>query len=252
MVFIAVFFTLSVVDEGFGQFPTCWTSITPPNDSIYKYVNPDSVMIDTCYSSSTYHHRFASKWFRIEFKKVIFNISAASNPDTIIQRTWRDIDTSQMVLRANFDSVEVHFGAFILQKWAPDIGDTTNLLSQIFLLKFNNYVDIDSAQAMLKTITSINTYYQNRALALNEVKDFMQIKERLLESSITTRFLRIQYPLIKSSQIQVFDMKGSNQTTFIRFLQASSDIVDADCNLLTAGIYFLTIGNNIERFLLVK
>src|SRR5580692_5015788 len=111
--------------------------IFPPNDSVQKYANPDSVKIDTCHGSSTYHHRFAAKWFRIEFKKVIFNIPAASNPDTVIQRTWRDIDTSQSAIRAGFDSVEVHYGTFILQKAYPDAGDTSNLLSQVFLLEFD-------------------------------------------------------------------------------------------------------------------
>jgi len=156
-----------------AQYPICWTSITPPNDTLHLFVNPDSVMIDTCSGSSTFHHRYAAKWFRIEFQKVIFYIPSSSNIDTIIDRGWRDIDTNQIIMRAAFDSVEVHFGSFVLQKAFPGAGDTTTLFnllqSQIFLLKFNNYVDIDSAQAMLKTIPSVNAYYQNRAVGASWV-----------------------------------------------------------------------------------
>lgn len=190
--------------------------------------------------------------FESSLKKVIFNISAASNPDTVIQRTWRDINANQTAIRTGFDSIEVHYGTFILQKAYPDAGDTSNLLSQVFLLKCDSYVDIDSAQAKLKTVPSINTYYQNRAFRLNEVRASTQNEQRLLASSFTKRFLRIQYPFIKSSQIQLLDLKGSDPTSFVRFIQVSSDILDIDCNLLTGGFYFLSIGNRIERFLLVK
>ena len=79
---------------------------------------------------------------------------------------------------------------------------------------------------MLKTIPSINTYYQNKALALNEVGAFAQIKQELLTSSFTKRYLRIQNPLAKLSQIKVFDMKGNDQTSFVRSVQVSSETID--------------------------
>jgi len=55
-------------DTLFAQTQSCWTFIFPLNNS-HDYVNPDSVKVDTCHNSTTYSHRFAAKWFRVEFKK---------------------------------------------------------------------------------------------------------------------------------------------------------------------------------------
>ncbi|MEP7234879.1 MAG: hypothetical protein ABI778_06245 [Ignavibacteriota bacterium] len=251
-------FACFTAEKGDAQISSCWASITPPNDTLppyHQYANPDSVMVDTCSGSATYQHRYAAKWFRVEFQKVIFSIPAATNLDTSIDRGWRDIPTIDTAIRDGFDSIELHYGTFVLQKAYPGADDTTNIFfsqSQVFLLKFDNYVDIDSAQSMLKTIPSIYTYYQNRAVAFNAVRTHLQIKPLFLSSSMTTGFLNIQYPSVTRNRLRVFDMKGCDQSDYVRFVQASSDIIGADCSLLADGFYFLAIDNNAERFLLIK
>jgi hypothetical protein len=214
----------------------------PDTLTIEQCSNPDSVKIDTCSSTVDFGHRYATKWFRVEFRKLIFFIPAASNVDTIIDRRWRDIDTSDIALRAGFDSVEVHFGTFVLQKAYPTESDTSSLAhllqSQVFLLKFDNYVDIDSAQTLLKTIDSINTYYQNRALIALGIYENVEKKvatELIIQPNPASNKIKItrrdNQPI---NHIELFNVLGKK--VYERNI-GNTEEVEIDTHSLPDGLY---------------
>src|SRR5260221_284133 len=121
-------------------------------DHIKDWRNPDSIMVDSCLSSPAYLHKFAKKWFSLDFQYGSMLPIPAAPVDTIIQVEWTRIDTNFRATRVAFNALEQRFGHFILQKGVPRVGDTSDNLSTIFDMKFDSLVDVRAVDTQLKII----------------------------------------------------------------------------------------------------
>ncbi len=161
---VIVLLTLSAQYTKAGDtLDTCWTMVFP-HDPDHGYYNPDSVLYDTCLCKTKpwlppyCKYVYAKQWFGLDLPKGALNIPKAPR-DSIILRNWRDIDSSFTELRDGLQNIEDMFSSFIMRKEFPDYGDSSN----IFLLKFNYYFNIDSVVYYLKQIyTLVDAFYDYR------------------------------------------------------------------------------------------
>jgi hypothetical protein len=163
-----------------GQFPECWRLVWEHDlqNGIYNY---DSVMVDTCISDTNWYENwankvlYAKKWFCVILPNNALYIPECPY-DSIVERNWTDIDSSFSNLRVGFQILENTFGQFVLRKEYPHITDSNSTGSKSFLIRFINYVNIDSAEQFLKNIDGINRqYYFNKCYKLlGNFKDYQE------------------------------------------------------------------------------
>ncbi|TAL66937.1 MAG: T9SS type A sorting domain-containing protein [Bacteroidetes bacterium] len=122
--------------------------------------NPDSVMVDTCDG-----YFYTKKWFFVLLPVNSLNIPQAP-PDSILEVGWDDIDTNFQSLRDGFEELENKFGMFTLRKQVPEMSDSNAIGSRVFMIRFNNYVRIDSVYYTLKSISGIQDCYYINAMAI--------------------------------------------------------------------------------------
>jgi hypothetical protein len=109
----------------------------------------DTVMIDTCAASPTFNKLYGRKWFAYLFDEYVIRIPWAP-PDSVVELTWRSIDTSFPDVRSDFASLEDEFGSYKLIKANPT--DTSGSIpSRGYSIRFLQYVDIDTVVYKLKS-----------------------------------------------------------------------------------------------------
>ena len=225
--------------------------------------NPDSVMIDTCECSDIHwtdcKHLYSKQWYEITFPIGAIHLPAYP-PDTTILITWEDVDTNFQDIRNGLYNMQNIFGNYILKKVYPQTSDSTKLGSRFFHVKFNNYIKIDSVVNYLKSISGIESGYRLRIIQYpddvndnndvkfteifpNPVSDYIEIKieDKLSESS----------KLSESFQIQIFDIYGKRITNLTPTL-SKGEGVRIDVSLLPNGIYFLRIGTEVRKFVVMR
>jgi hypothetical protein len=147
---------LFVSSPAITQLDSCW-KLCGPHDPENGFYNPDSLMVDTCVVPN---RNYAKKWYEIITNQILMDVP--SYPiDTLIEYQWTDIDTSFTDLREDFYDLENIFGAFHIKKEFPHIVDTSKIASRCYLIRFDNYVDIDSVELLLNSIEDIEkVWYQ--------------------------------------------------------------------------------------------
>jgi hypothetical protein len=217
--------------------------------------NPDSVKADSCLGSSTYGQTYAKQWYHVFFDYYI--LPTPEGPaDTIIDRTWRDIDPTYTSIRNGFDSLEYKYGNFILRKFQPDVRDSSSGGDKIFLVRFDNYVNVDSAERDLDSLPMTSCYYGRRYGIISNVLNRSQIFDqttkiiisRSSEANSVAALMRLQYS--KQSQPPTFncyDLKGA--------LVFSSDTITPEtvwhCIIsLTNGAYCIMFGQTCCNILI--
>ena len=142
--------------------PSTWSD---PADSclvlVVNTANPDSVLIDTCDLGRPAQQRwYAKRWFGIHFSFHAIAVPPAA-PDAVIEVSWREIDGKYSALRDGFARIEDQFGTITLRKRSPEIGDSTHVASNSFLLRFDHVVNVDSALRALKAIQNVEALFMS-------------------------------------------------------------------------------------------
>ena len=75
-----------------AQVPDSCLKLLMSGTADSTWANPDSVKVDSCSGSTTFGEKYAKGWFRVEFSYYILPTPIGPR-DTIIDRTWHDIDT---------------------------------------------------------------------------------------------------------------------------------------------------------------
>ncbi len=147
---------------------TCWTMVYP-DDPQHGYLNPDSVLYDSCQCNDIYKcdSFSAQPWFEFSFiENDPYNFPSFPT-DTIIETTWQILDTNYVELRNLFQSLENVFGPFIFRKKFPHLIDSTSLGNRTYLIKFQNYCNIFYVVNYLKYDSLLyEPYYKNHCVHL--------------------------------------------------------------------------------------
>jgi hypothetical protein len=122
------------------------------------YMNDDSVKIDSCPTSPTYLEYYATKGWGMDFKYYVIKRQPAPY-DTTIELSWSAIDTAYVALRAAFAAMETKYGTFYLGEERPDSYDSTAPGNRSYGIRFDNYVCIDSVNAMLQTFPDLDSNF---------------------------------------------------------------------------------------------
>ena len=218
-----------------------------PNEPDKDMYNPDSVMADTC-NQINKNLLYAKHWFFIILPPKVLNIPEF-NRDTIIERNWRDIDSSFINLRYGFFNVEKIFGNFILRKIAPDIIDTNSYGSRSFEIRFNNYVNIDSVQYFLQNIP--NTFHALYDMRVKDLRsnlsenDIKLINKFELIPNPSNYNLNITFNINSASKIKIniINILGKKVIEYInsQIFEIGENTINLDLTELKSDVYFCQI-----------
>lgn len=152
LVFITIFL-FSITENSFSQLPQN-LKLKSKHDPLNGFFNSDSVSIDTLKTSSTFRKEFAKAKFQIIFKNFVIDLPVYPK-DSNIFVNWQAIDTNLVNLRTFFQNLNTTFGDFVFYKYNCTLRDTNEDFSKAYLLIFNNFVDIDSIQKLLNSVSDI-------------------------------------------------------------------------------------------------
>lgn len=197
----------------YGQGDSCLKLLGPTFADDTTWENPDSVMVDSCISSPTYGQKYAKGWFHLRFTYYILPMPIGPE-DTVMDRTWRDIDTEYESVRSAFDTLEQRYGSFSFRKFQPHIIDTSIGRRSLFNVWFNNNVNIDSVETVIRSIPLVDYCdYVNRAGIL--LASVSNQKEKLIGTNLIPNPASNYFSLIPSDKsisgqvnVRIFDQRG--------------------------------------------
>ena len=253
---LLLIFNFSVI---YSQIDSCWDMVLP-HDPAHGYFNPDSVLYDTCLCKTKpwlppyCKYVYAKQWFGLNLPNGALNIPQAPR-DSIILRNWRDIDSSFTDLRAGFENLENIFGNFSFMKVFPDDIDTNSIGSRYFKIRFDSYVNIDSASNLIDSIKGIKgggylgryNYYEN----VNDSIYNNEQKILIISPNPCNNLLKITGYFVIKTNIQIITLQGiilySKKFTELNYY----DSILINTSELPNGIYYIRIGNNIQPFFVI-
>jgi hypothetical protein len=213
--------------------------------------NPDSVLIDTCLCSDIHwtecEYLYAKQWFEILFP--IGSINLPYYPaDTIIYINWDDIDSSFTEIREKLLNMYTAFGQYSMQKVYPDIIDPSRSGSRYFLIKFDDYCNIDSVEEYLIGISDVKAKYIRRFV--QDIESYMNEYSAIFDNSsfevipnpasekIT---LSITLPELSNLNISIFDILGNRMYKNNEYRIIGEYSNEMDITGFQPGIYFVRV-----------
>lgn len=152
-----------------------------PHNPSQSFVNPDSVMVDTC--------SVGRPWYAKGTFEVRLSQSPISNGATADELDWyviQDIDTNSADI-ARWEQLDSVFGGLHIRKAFLDSTDPAGYAVRTYLLKFDNYVLIDSVVASLKLLSAIeDARYLNRSAKLLSIPSDAGMKPLKSQSDLAT------------------------------------------------------------------
>ncbi|MFH1050201.1 MAG: T9SS type A sorting domain-containing protein [bacterium] len=243
----------------------------------YGYVifNPDSVLLDTCLCSDVpwdqCRENYAKKWYRALFPYGVFNLPEYPY-DTTIYVTWEDMDTNFSEIHQKFIDLEKIFGSYKLIKEFPDRVDSS-LPSRVFLIAFDNYNKIDSVNNFMQMDIEHWVFkYQNQVswiyTSINENCDNTNLigaitpnpASEYIEINIGDNSRRQTADEKKQWDIQIYYVYGvclsnlspTSYTPLTPLERGMENGVRIDVSGFPDGIYFIRIGNEIQKFVVLR
>jgi len=255
-----VSFLFSLHAKGQTYQDSCFRQIWEHNPE-KEFENPDSVMYDSCECGDIFkyfynndwtlpkQYFYAKQWFLVDLPFGALDVPQGP-PDTVIIRNWSDISTTFSNLRTGLEEMDNIFGNYILQKRFPEDVDSSYGTSTVFLIKFDEYVKIDSVENFLNSVTDINYPLYMRAYNFNpfiSVKDNLTINDFILYPQPANDFIIIEYSLLLNSNINITltDLQGVFLgEIFSGFQDTGVNTINYPINNLPSGIYFVNININ--------
>ncbi len=210
-------------------------------DADSTFSNPDSIMVDSCSSSPTYLHKFAKESFAFWLQYGSMLPIPAAPVDSIIDVEWTQIDTAYSSTRAGFDTLQQKFGHFILHKDVSYAGDTTDISSRFFSLRFDSFVDIQTAvnqMLLIPFLAATTVSYLDRSGIANGVnKSYIRKDEYLIRPNPAISEISISGGNLQNINYEIFSAVG---------VQVKEDVLTIDHPVISTlslapAIYFLRI-----------
>ncbi|MEP7233945.1 MAG: T9SS type A sorting domain-containing protein [Ignavibacteriota bacterium] len=222
----------------------------PEYDS--TFINPDSILVDSCIGSPTFLHRFAKQWFTLRFEYGSMLPIPAAPVDSIILVEWRQIDAAYQTTRAGFDTLQQIFGHFILKKGDAWQGDTSVFSDRDFDLRFDSIVDIQAVVTQMLSIPMIldgSVNYLERAGGLSIVGSNPPNKSNLiLQPNPAFSKLNINSEGYALREISIIDISGKQ--VFEKTINGLNE-VSLDISGLASGKYIVVCNGMIQKSLVI-
>ena len=189
----------------------CW-KLEWPDDPQHGFTNPDSVMFDSCLCPQPQYdeygtgcpYKYTKRYF--SFFLPYWALWMPEYPsDTIIYKTWQDIDTNYRELRQDFSNMEYIFGKYYIQKVYPESTDSTSLGSRYFYILFIKYQDIDDILITFNTITDLENFgYAGRDFHYAGSVKNIDITEKFYEIKFEMNYIKVQ--IIQINYIKYYNL----------------------------------------------
>jgi hypothetical protein len=135
-----------------------WPGTTTDQSDSSLAWNPDYAHVDTCGVQPPYRTIYCRSSYHLTFDWRVINSPVAS--DTALVYEWTDIDTLYPSIRSAFQSLETALGHFTLTKAVSDIADTSIAVNKLFVLVFDNLVNVDTAIGHLSSVPNMKAIWR--------------------------------------------------------------------------------------------
>ncbi len=214
-------------------------------------INPDSVMIDTCgvkVDTLSFGVRDSRLYGRHDYY-VVFNYHTilpipVAPIDSVLFVDRSEINGSFSNVRAGFDTLYTHFGGFKLRKPFPQISDTSDPDASTFCLWFDNYVKIDSVEAIMRLIPMCHSAVfasKPYASTVNQWEESINYYHLPFPnpSASTIGFFAVREHPMSEERVRVFDIQGHLVTSLLAVPGAAhSNYFSINVRNLLTGVYW--------------
>ncbi len=172
----------------------CWEEVKH-----LELVQPYPVYVDTCLVNQGTQWIF-SLYAKQDFE-FVFRVATRVNStplipnDSTIEITWNDISTEYSAIRSMLSDIENKFGSFYMRRKYPS--DTSVVLANVYLVRFSNYVKIDS---VLNTVLNANV--------------FAEVRYELVDATLDVPNDRGLLPLEPDLSLRIENPPASNENDF--------------------------------------
>ncbi len=237
-------------------------------------VNQDSaVVLDTCgiwfpsascdsvycnnvfsqYGIEAMQRVYAKSTWTIWFDVKAFLISKGP-VDTIIEVTWRDIDSlNYPFLKDSLELIEQNYGSFTLRKIHPQY--TEPIYGQEFIMYFEEYVNVFKILDQFRSIP--HTYCDFISWLADDYSNYVKDNNKnilVISPNPASEYIEIDLvaKLSESYQIQIFDVYGKEMYVGAHCPDIIGMPLRIDISSFPDGVYFLRIGNETQKFVVIK
>jgi hypothetical protein len=221
-----------------------------PNEPQWGYVNPDSVMVDSCDESPTYKMWYAKK-YDISFNRNKYYFSAKPLPyDSLV--TWEAIDTSFHEVREAFKQIYDSCGKYKMKRSELVPNDSLFLLMPKMLVFFTSYKCAPYICDVFMNINGMVGAYLPVAphIEYDNVDDKGKLKTNQIKIITYNNLVKIVNNSIKSTNTAtIYDLYGRLvlQKT-IEPVENGNEII-INISELNDGFYFLKINDKTYKFI---
>ncbi len=209
------------------------------------FVNPYLVKVDSCSDSPTFGEFYGKEFFRLKVEYNIIPRDFLAPEDTIIEYTWQDILPQYTDARNEFQQFEQMFGTFYFRDPYPNEPDTSQFIKRSLALRFDHYVNIDSAENALKSITCLKSaMFVGWFRYLTSVKESETQQTLLVYPNPAIDFIELmKSEEFISTEITIYDLYGR----IVK--QTSYNNSPINISALPSGTYVLRVNNSTYQFI---
>lgn len=236
-----VFFTL----DAYSYQPpdSCLKLINYPSGS----ANPDSVKIDSCEGSPTYLEKYGKQLYRVKFEYNIIPKGGIFPEDTIIEYTWRDIDSIYLSTMLGFKQLEINYGTFYFREAFPHLIDTTQFIKRALLLRFESYECIDSVVNFISTIPNVRyvAFMGGPRDTTNNDVTVIRGEEDITYNTASQVLTINAQKIYPQYNLQIFNLSGA-EIMRVPIFQKTQDI---DLSSLARGFYIIRFRESVAKII---
>jgi hypothetical protein len=216
-----------------------------------QIANPDSIIIDTCglggdwttcEQAATYadpSRMYADRWWHIAFEVDAIALPVLPS-DSIVEVSWRSIDTAYHDLRSGFEAVEQTFGTVTLRKKYPQ--EATGEFARLFRMRIGKYSNVDSVTKMTDTIPDVfcgfDAGFTFPAGVVSPENPNTRIALAVRPNPAASRIQVCGAGLRADASLAIFDVTGRRVSLDIP-PPAADGCSSVDVSRLSSGLYFI-------------
>jgi hypothetical protein len=191
-------------------------------------------------------------WFDVK----VFNIPAY-DPDTLIELTWRDVDSlSYPEIKDSLKSIEQLYGKYKLVKNNPEY--TEPEIGQDFFIYFENYVNGVNVEKKFRAIPHTDCDFLGGITKINSINEINNSEKMdfIISPNPANEYIEIDVGAncnvpLQNVQFQIYNVYGECVANLTPTL-SKGEGVRIGVSGLADGIYFLRIGNETQKFVVIK
>lgn len=240
---ILILFAIANTSFGYSPPDSCLKIYYISEDS--TFTNPYNVRVDSCDGSPTFGEYYAKGYFSVKFDYNIIPRSGLFPEDTLIEYSISDIDTIYNDAIIDFQNLETQYGSFKFIEEKPHLPDTTTLLSRKLSINFDDFVNIESADKSIESLSIVKSVgFANWFIILSNIIEFQE-DSSFLRYNTQTELLEIKDKSISENELIIYNIRGIE----VLRRNVNSNISTISLESLSHGIYLVIYNNRTTKLI---